>query len=114
MHPQAKVILVWPSDVIPIGDARGPGGGPAGWDGRSSGPFGFLDDEPSAAVLTLPAATADRRGGPTHGLAGPDGLARVLAGPGLPRTTLDELLIVDREPAPLLIPAGRPAIDEDA
>lgn len=116
MHPQAKVILVWPSDVIPIGgDARVDPAEVLGGLGRAvERTLGFPDEEPSAAVLTLPAATADRRRGPTHGPAGPDGLARVLAGPGLPRTTLDEPLIVDREPAPLLILPVAPATDEDA
>jgi hypothetical protein len=116
MHPQAKVILVWPSDVIPIGgDARVD---PADVL-RELGPtversLGLDRTEPaSAAVLPLPATSSERVGGSTHP-SGTGRLARVLPGPGLPRTARDEPVIVDREPAPLLILPVTPAAEEDA
>jgi hypothetical protein len=113
MHPQAKVILVWPSDVIPIGgDARVD---PADVL-RELGPaversLGLDRTEPaSAAVLTLPPSAE-----PVGASADPSGtgrLARVLPGPGLPRTVRDEPVIVDREPAPLLILPVTPATED--
>jgi hypothetical protein len=119
MHPQAKVILVWPSDVIPIGgDERvdpaevlrdlGPAVGRA---------LGLGDEEPVAAatVLTLPpTGTGERDAAGGHHPSASGHLARVLPGPGLPRAERDGAVIVDREPAPLLILPVRPAADEDA
>jgi hypothetical protein len=116
MHPAAKVILVWPSDVIPIG-------GDARVDPedilRELGPavqrtLGLDEPEPApAAVLTLPAATAPPARAARDRDAG-GRLARVLPGPGLPRTTREEAVIVDREPAPLLILPVVPAPDDGA
>ncbi|HEY7478527.1 MAG TPA: hypothetical protein VIB62_09840 [Actinomycetota bacterium] len=117
MHPQAKVILVWPADVIPIGgDARvDPADvlrelGPA--VGRALGL-----DEPAAAtaaVLTLPAVASPAEVDALRERDGTGRLARVLPGPGLPRPTRDEPVIVDREPAPLLILPLAPAPDDEA
>jgi hypothetical protein len=115
MHPRAKVVLVWPSDVIPIGgDARvdpadilhelGPAVGRA---------LGLDAEEPVAALLTLPSATHDERAEPVRHASAPGELARVLPGPGLPRTVRDEAVVVDREPAPLLILPVTPSVDED-
>jgi hypothetical protein len=115
MHPQAKVILVWPSDVIPIGgDARVD---PADVL-RDLGPaveraLGHRAAEPTAAVLRLPAASPDGSETARHPSAA-GALARVLPGPGLLRTVRDEPVIVDRDPAPLLILPVTPAADEDA
>lgn len=117
MIPDAKVILVWPSDVIPIGgDVRVDPGevlrelGPA--VERALG-VGTVDPR-AATVHVLPAA---REGGggivTTHhpSVSGP--LARVLPGPGLPRPPTDEPIVVDRDPAPLLILPVSPQADED-
>lgn len=117
MHPQAKVILVWPSDVIPIGgDARVD---PAEVL-RDLGPtvdraLGLDAQEPAgAAVLTLPAAAAGEPGGVANHPSASGRLARVLPGPGLPRNDPEGPVIVDRELAPLLVLPVRPAADEDA
>ena len=114
MSPDAKVVLVWPSDLTPInGDATvdptqvlrelGPGrrarvrraGGGAGVGDRS------IDDVPTAARPS-PHPSA--------------GMADVLPGPGVarPRTIADdEAIIVDREPAPVLILPVTPVVERD-
>lgn len=117
MHPKAKVILVWPSDVIPIGgDARVE---PAEVL-RDLGPaveraLGLGVEEPGAAtVLTLPRATAETAEGSRRHPSEAGRLARVIPGPGLPRTGSDQPVVVDREPAPLLILPVTSGDDEDA
>ncbi|HEY7666496.1 MAG TPA: hypothetical protein VIE12_00065 [Actinomycetota bacterium] len=116
MHPDAKVILVWPSDVIPIGgDARVD---PADVL-RELGPavervLGLDVPEPAgASVLALPISSDDDRSAMAHHPSVSAPLARVLPGPGLPRTARDEPIIVDREPAPLLILPVPQTADED-
>ncbi len=116
MHPDAKVILVWPSEVIPIGgDARVE---PAEIL-RELGPavqraLGVDAAEPAgASVHPLPLPGADDHLAMAHHPSASGSLARVLPGPGLPRPARDEPIIVDREPAPLLILPVSPTTDED-
>jgi hypothetical protein len=117
MIPDAKVILVWPSDVIPIGgDARVDPGAVL----RDLGPaveraLGIGAAEPrGATVYVLPAAPGMHdRIAMAHHPSASGSLARVLPGPGLPRTATDDPIVVDRDPAPLLILPVSPRSDED-
>jgi hypothetical protein len=117
MHPQAKVILVWPSDVIPIGgDARvDPADVLRELGSVVERTLGLGEVAPAtAAVLTLPAATSAVHDGAARSPGGAGKLARVIPGPGLPRPDREAAVIVDREPAPLLILPIVPASDDDA
>lgn len=107
MCPNAKVILVWPPHLLPI---SGDGCVDPSEVLRELGPaieraLGVRTEEPgSAAVhqLSERRPVEDRRA--THPSLGS---ADVLPGPGVarPRTNehTDEVVIVDREPAPILI-----------
>jgi hypothetical protein len=119
MHPDAKLILVWPSDVIPIGgDARVEPSEVL----RDLGPalaraLGIHDPVPSPAGATVHPLPVTAPGGGEAARA-PDPsepIARVIPGPGSPRPTpSDDAIVVDRDPAPLLIlPVASPP-DEDA
>jgi hypothetical protein len=114
MCPDAKIVLVWPSDLSPIN-------GDATVDPtqvlRELGPAveracGLLEAEPEpAAVRPMPSRPR------TKGGAHPStGLADVLPGPGMPRSRAivdDEPIIVDREPAPILILPVSPVVERD-
>jgi hypothetical protein len=115
MCPDAKIVLVWPSDVSPIS-------GDATVDPtqvlRELGPAveracGLPEPElASATVRPMTSRTRperDRR--PRAG-----GLADVLPGPGVARARTvadDEAIIVDREPAPILILPVSPLVERD-
>lgn len=115
MCPDAKIVLVWPSDLAPIN-------GDATVDPtqvlRELGPAveracGLPEPEPaSATVTTMP--SRPRPGRPAHPNAD---LAQVLPGPGIARSRPladdDEPVIVDREPAPILILPVSPVVQRD-
>ena len=116
MCPDAKIVLVWPSDLSPIN-------GDATIDPtqvlRELGPAvehacGLLDTDPEpAAVRSMPSRprTKNDRHPST-------GLADVLPGPGMPRPRTfadedDEAIIVDHELAPILILPVSPVVERD-
>jgi hypothetical protein len=114
MCPNAKVVLVWPTRLVPIS-------GDACVDPtdvlRDLGPAiervcGLDRAEPSTAeVRTLPARR--RRRGSSHPSRGP---GEVVPGPGVARervTDEGEAVIVDREPAPVLILPVTPVVEPD-
>jgi hypothetical protein len=116
MCPDAKIVLVWPSDLSPIN-------GDATVDPtqvlRELGPAveracGLLDAEPEpAAVRSMP--SRPRTKGDRHSSTG---LADVLPGPGMPRPRTfadedDEAIIVDHELAPILILPVSPVVERD-
>ena len=114
MCPDAKIVLVWPSALAPIN-------GDATVDPtqvlRSLGPAveracGLPEPEPASATVRSMTSRPrpQRRAQPTAGL------ADVLPGPGIarPRTVADdEPIIVDREPAPILILPVSPLVERD-
>lgn len=114
MCPGAKIVLVWSSELAPIN-------GDATVDPtqvlRELGPAveracGLPEVEPvSAIVRSMPTrARTERRPHPSAGL------AQVLPGPGIARSravTDDETIIVDREPAPILILPVSPLVERD-
>ena len=114
MSPDAKVVLVWPPDLTPIN-------GDATVDPtqvlRELGPAvehacGVPEVEPATAIVrSMPSrARPNRHSHPSAGM------ADVLPGPGVarPRTVVDdEAIIVDREPAPILILPVTPVIERD-
>ena len=125
MCPDAKVILVWPSDLAPIN-------GDATVDPtqvlRELGPAvehacGLPESEPETATIR-PMPSRQRPGRHPHLSAG---LADVLPGPGMARSRVaaadeddegdegdeDEPIIVDREPAPVLILPVSPLVERD-
>ena len=114
MCPDAKVILVWPSDLAPIN-------GDATVDPtqvlRELGPAieracGLPDPEPVSATVR-PMTFRPRPQRRPHPSAG---LADVLPGPGMARpreVADDEAIIVDREPAPILILPVSPVVERD-
>jgi hypothetical protein len=116
MCPGAKIVLVWPPDLSPInGDATVDPTqvlrelGPA--VERACG-LPELEPEPvSAVVRTMtPRQHPERR--PHQGAR----LADVLLGPGAGRSRSvadDEAIIVDREPAPILILPVAPLVERD-
>ncbi len=114
MSPNAKVVLVWPSDLTPIN-------GDATIDPtqvlRELGPAvehacGVPEAEPESAIVhSMSSHTRPDR--PTHPSAG---MADVLPGPGVARRRTiadDEAIIVDREPAPVLILPVTPVVERD-
>ncbi len=116
MCPDAKIVLVWPSDLSPIN-------GDATVDPtqvlRELGPAveracGLLDVEPEpAAVRSMP--SRPRTKGDRHSSTG---LADVLPGPGMPRPRTfadedDEAIIIDHELAPILILPVSPVVERD-
>ena len=120
MCPDAKIVLVWPPDVAPInGDATvdptqvlrelGPAVERAcGVPGAETGP----GSEPATATVRPMTSRPrpERRPHPSGGL------ADVLPGPGMPRSRAivdDEPIIVDREPAPILILPVSPVVERD-
>lgn len=107
MRPDAKVVLVWPPALVPIS-------GDATVDPslvlRDLGPAveracGLPLHEPaSATVRSLP--RRDPRSHPSAGATGAAGLTAVtIRGPGVARKrgADDEPIVIDREPAPVLI-----------
>jgi hypothetical protein len=114
MSPDAKVVLVWPSDLSPIN-------GDATVDPtqvlRELGPAvehacGVPEVEPESAIVHSMTSRArpDRHAHPSAGM------ADVLPGPGVarPRTIADdEAIIVDREPAPVLILPVTPVVERE-
>ena len=113
MRPDAKVVLVWPSDLTPIS-------GDATVDPtqvlRELGPAvehacGVPEPEPESAIVhsMTSRARADDHTRPS------DGMADVLPGPGVARrrTAHDDVVIVDREPAPILILPVTPVVERD-
>jgi hypothetical protein len=114
MCPDAKIVLVWPSDVAPIN-------GDVTVDPtqvlRELGPAveracGLPEPEPEPATVS----TMKSRPGPRRRPHPSAGLADVLPGPGLARSRTvadDEPIIVDREPAPILILPLSPLVERD-
>jgi CheY-like chemotaxis protein len=114
MSPDAKVVLVWPSDLTPIN-------GDATVDPtqvlRELGPAiehacGVPEVEPEPAIVHSMTSRPrpDRHAHPS------DGMADVLPGPGVARRrTIDDevIVIVDREPAPVLILPVTPVVERD-
>lgn len=113
MRPEAKIVLVWPPDVHPIN-------GDATVDPtevlRQLGPAveracGIPDPEPATAtVRNLPVRTTSSRH--QHPSAG---MADVLPGPGVARAGVrsEEPIVVDRDPAPILILPVTPVIERE-
>lgn len=117
MRPDAKIVLVWPPDVHPInGDATVDPSQVL----RQLGPAveracGIPDPPPATAtVRRLPVRTASS--GHHHPSAG---MADVLPGPGLARGGVragvrsEEPIVVDRDPAPILILPVSPEIERE-
>lgn len=114
MRPDAKVVLVWPSDLTPIN-------GDATVDPtevlRELGPAvehacGVPEEEPASATVRSMTShpRPDRHPHPSAGM------ADVLPGPGVarPRSVAhDEAVIVDHEPAPILILPVTPVVERD-
>ncbi|MGZ6544727.1 MAG: hypothetical protein ACXVEI_05395 [Actinomycetota bacterium] len=112
MHPDTKIVLVWPPDVLPIS-------GDATVDPtevlRELGPAveracGHVQPPPSASVRTLPRRpdAASRQPHPSGGM------ADVVPGPGVARARReDEPVVVDREPAPVLILPVTPVVERE-
>ena len=113
MLPDTKVVLVWPPDVVPIsGDAtvdptevlRELGPAVERACGRAQ------QASPSASVRTLPhrPEVASRRPHPSAGM------ADIVPGPGVARVRHEEEpIVVDREPAPILILPVTPIVDRE-
>jgi hypothetical protein len=114
MCPDAKIVLVWPPDLAPIS-------GDATVDPtqvlRELGPAveracGLPEPEPASATVQA-MSSRPRVERPPHPSAG---LAEVLPGPGFARPggiAEDEAIIVDREPAPILILPVSPLVERD-
>lgn len=112
--PDAKIVLVWPSDLAPItGDATVDPTQVL----RELGPAveracGLPETEPvSATVRSMTSRSRPERH--PHPSAG---MADVLPGPGLARPHAvadDEPIVVDREPAPILILPVSPLVERD-
>ena len=114
MSPDAKIVLVWPPDLAPInGDATVDPSQVL----RELGPAveracGVPEVGPEPATVQemsshLRPASRSRR---------TTGLAEVLPGPGMVRARVepnDEAIIVDREPAPILILPVSPIVERD-
>jgi hypothetical protein len=110
MRPEAKIVLVWPPDVHPIN-------GDATVDPtqvlRDLGPAvksacGVPDPQPeTATVRRLPVRTV--ASGHPH----PSAMADVLPGPGVARVRGEEPIVVDRDPAPILILPVSPEIERE-
>ena len=113
MRPDAKIVLVWPPDLAPIrGDA-------------TVDPTQVLRElgpavERACGVPTIEPATAtvrsmtDRAARPARHVHPSTGMAEILPGPGVARRTHDdEVIIVDREPAPILILPVSPIVERD-
>ncbi len=114
MSPDAKVVLVWPSDLSPIN-------GDATIDPtqvlRELGPAvehacGVPEVEPESAIVHSMTSRlrTDRHPHPSAGM------ADVLPGPGVARRRTiadDEAIIVDREPAPVLILPVTPVVERE-
>jgi hypothetical protein len=114
MSPDAKVVLVWPPDLTPInGDATvAPTQVLRELGAAIERACGVPEVEPATATVrsmtTRP--RPDRHPHPSSGL------ADVLPGPGVarPRTVADdEAIIVDREPAPILILPVSPVVERE-
>lgn len=114
MSPDSKIVLVWPPDLTPInGDATVEPSQVL----RELGPAieracGVPQVEPvSATVRSMTTRVRpDRHPHPSTGL------ADVLPGPGVarpPTVADDEAIIVDREPAPILILPVTPVVERE-
>ena len=115
MSPDAKVVLVWPSDLTPIN-------GDATVDPtqvlRELGPAvehacGVPEVEPESAIVHS-MTSRPRPDRPSHHPSA--GMADVLPGPGVARPRAianDEAIIVDREPAPVLILPVTPVVERE-
>ncbi|MGZ5295668.1 MAG: hypothetical protein ACXWYT_01980 [Actinomycetota bacterium] len=114
MCPDAKIVLVWPPDVSPInGDATVDPTqvlrdlGPA--VERACGPSEVEPVSTTVRPMTF-RSRPERRPHPSAGL------AQVLPGPGIARSRPvadDEPIVVDREPAPILILPVSPLVERD-
>jgi hypothetical protein len=114
MCPDAKIVLVWPRDLSPIN-------GDATVDPtqvlRELGPAieracGLPEPEPASAIVRTMTSRPRPARNPHRGT----GLADVLPGPGMARSRAiadDEAIIVDREPAPILILPVSPLVERD-
>lgn len=114
MSPDAKIVLVWPPDLAPInGDATVDPSQVL----RELGPAveracGVPETEPVPAAVRA----MSPRSRPVREPRRTTGLADVLPGPGMVRARVDaddEAIIVDREPAPILILPVSPVVERD-
>ncbi len=111
MRPEAKIVLVWPSALVPIS-------GDATVDPtqvlRDLGPA--VERACGVPVVVPASATVSRiphRGSRSHHPS--TGTADVLPGPGVRRepSPQDEAIVVDREPAPILILPVSPIVERE-
>ncbi len=114
MRPDAKIVLVWPPDLAPI---RGDATVDPTQVLRELGPAveracGVPLIEPATATVRTMTPRASRRSIHAHPSTG---MATVLPGPGVARVRPrdDEPIIVDREPAPILILPVSPVVERD-
>jgi hypothetical protein len=120
MIPSAKIVLVWPAGVVAIrGDVTVDPGNLLSELGPAVERVLGLVDEPApiGIVRRLPIQSVEGGLGdavePHPSTLGP--IAQVIPGPGLPRPDTDrDAVIVDREPAPLLILPVAPPDPADA
>lgn len=114
MRPDAKIVLVWPPDLVSI---RGDATVDPTQVLRELGPAveracGVPANEPAGATVRT---MTDRAARPSRHVHPSTGLADVLPGPGVARARpqQDEPVIVDREPAPILILPVSPVVERD-
>ena len=114
MSPDTKVVLVWPSDLTPInGDATvDPTQVLRELGAAVEHACGVPEVEPESAIVH--SMTSHPR--PVRRTHPSDGMADVLPGPGVARRRTiadDDVIIVDREPAPVLILPVTPVVERD-
>lgn len=114
MRPDAKIVLVWPRDLVSI---RGDATVDPTQVLRELGPAveracGVPVIEPATATVRTMTGRAAR---PSRYMHPSTGMADVLPGPGVVRASPqdDEAIIVDREPAPILILPVSPIVKRD-
>jgi CheY-like chemotaxis protein len=117
MRPDAKIVLVWPPDLVPI---RGDATVDPTQVLRELGPAveracGVPTIEPVTATVRTMTDRAARPSRPFRHVHPSAGMADVLPGPGVARVRPqdDEPIIVDREPAPILILPVSPVVERD-
>jgi CheY-like chemotaxis protein len=110
MRPDAKIVLVWPPALIPIsGDATvDPSQVLRDLGAAVERACGVPAEEPEPATVSAIPRRARQRSHPSTGT------ADVLPGPGVPRERpADEAIVVDREPAQILILPVSPVIERE-
>jgi hypothetical protein len=110
MRPDAKIVLVWPPALIPIsGDATvDPSQALRDLGAAVERACGVPAEEPEPATVSAMPRRARHRSHPSTGT------ADVLPGPGMPRERpTDEAIVVDREPAQILVLPVSPVIERE-